>query len=120
MLLLSSNDFLMRKKIVYLSLIVLASCTATKKAAVSEAVLTQADADRAAVKFPGASLASLKDGQAKYEENCGKCHGLKEISWGNESEWRQIIPPMSEKAGIDNSTQDLITQYLVTAATAPK
>jgi cytochrome c5 len=110
----------MRKKIVYLSLIVLASCTASKKSASNEAALTQADADRAAIKFPGASLASLKDGQAKYEENCGKCHGLKDVSWGDEDAWRTIIPPMAEKAGIDNNTQDLITQYLITAATAPK
>ena len=110
----------MKKRIVYISLIVLASCTATKKTTSVAPSFTQADADRAAVKFPGASLASLKDGQAKYEENCGKCHGLKDVSWGDESAWREIIPPMAEKAGIDNNTQDLITQYLITAATAPK
>lgn len=110
----------MKRKFVYLSFIVLASCTASKKAGSAEKALSQADADRAAVKFPGATLASLKDGQLKYEENCGKCHGLKDVSWGDEAAWREIIPPMSEKAGIDGNTQDLITQYLVTAATAPK
>ncbi|MFM9985328.1 MAG: hypothetical protein ACKVOK_08865 [Flavobacteriales bacterium] len=110
----------MRKKILYFSLIVLASCTASKKTASIEAALTQADADRAAIKFPGTTLASLKEGQLRYEENCGKCHGLKSVNWGDEAAWREIIPPMAEKAEIDGVTQDLITQYLVTAATAPK
>ena len=108
----------MKRSIFYLGFAILAACTAGKKA--ESAGMTQADADRAAAKFPGATLASLKDGQMKYEENCGKCHGLKSVSWGDEKAWREIIPPMSEKAGIDGNTQDLITQYLVTAATAPK
>ncbi|MBL0316867.1 MAG: hypothetical protein IPP69_14320 [Flavobacteriales bacterium] len=53
----------------------LAACSA-KKATATAAAITQADADKAAINFPGATLASLNEGKMHYENNCGKCHAL--------------------------------------------
>jgi cytochrome c5 len=97
------------KKIIAISLIVLAGCSASKMV-----TMTQADADKAAAKFPGATLASLQEGQKLYNDECGTCHALKATTWGNETEWKGIIPPMAEKAEINASQQNLITQYLLT------
>ncbi|MFN0030782.1 MAG: hypothetical protein ACKVOR_01335 [Flavobacteriales bacterium] len=98
------------KKITLALMVAMAACTGSKQVA-----MTQTDADRASAKFPGATLASLNEGKKHYEENCGKCHGLKAVTWGNERQWLEIIPPMAEKAAISEDTQLLITQYLVTA-----
>lgn len=97
------------KKLYIVSMIVLAGCSASKMV-----TMTQADADKAAAKFPGVTLASLQEGQKLYGDNCGKCHGLKATTWGNEAQWKEIIPPMAEKAKINDTQQTLITQYLLT------
>jgi cytochrome c5 len=55
------------------TLLFLAAC-ASKKTTVA---LSDADATRAAAKYPGSSLASLQKGKTLYEDNCGNCHGLK-------------------------------------------
>lgn len=102
------------KKTIIVSLILLGGCTATKQVA-----MTQADADRAASKFPGATLASLQEGKKLYEDNCGKCHGLKKNTWGTEAQWKEIIPPMADKAEIGEQQENLITQYLLTACYRP-
>ncbi len=107
-----------------LSTIFFASCVlilgacAAKKAA----VLSQTDADRASAKFPGATLASLNEGKKHYEDNCGKCHGLKKPSSESEAGWRKIVPDMAQKAEVDAKTENLILQYVVTmgSATASK
>ncbi len=102
------------KKTLIASVIILGGCTASKQVA-----MTQADADRAASKFPGATMASLQEGQKLYEASCGNCHGLKKATWGNEAQWKEIIPPMADKAEIDAQQENLITQYLLTACYKP-
>jgi cytochrome c5 len=97
------------KNIFIISMIALAGCSASKML-----TMTQVDADRAAAKFPGATLATLQEGQKLYSDNCGNCHGLKSTTWGNEVQWKEIIPPMAEKANINDTQQTLITQYLLT------
>ncbi len=77
-------------------------------------MLTADDAGRAASKFPGATLASLQQGKSSYEENCGKCHGLKSPTAYNEEQWGKHVKRMAPKARIDKATEELILQYVVT------
>lgn len=90
------------------------ACGAGKSAA--SVAMTDADVARAAAKFPGATMASLNEGKMHFEENCGKCHGLKKPGNYTESEWREEVPPMADKAKIDKKKEDLILQYVVTMA----
>ena len=93
-----------------LCLLFLAACAAKK----TTASLTDADADRASAKYPGASLATLQQGKTLYEENCGTCHGLKNPSAYNEEQWGKHVKRMAPKAKIDKATEGLILQYVVT------
>lgn len=74
---------------------------------------TQADADYAATKWPGTTLADLAQGKTIYEQNCNKCHGLKDPNSRNEQGWNDIVPPMAKKAHLDQHNQDLVLKYLV-------
>jgi cytochrome c5 len=103
----------LRFAIVAASLIILGSCAAKKAV-----VLSQTDAERAATKFPGATLASLNEGKQHYENNCGTCHGLKSPTSESEAEWRNIVPDMAQKAKVDSKTEDLILQYVITMSMA--
>ena len=76
--------------------------------------MTEADGARAASKYPGASLATLQQGKTMYEENCSKCHGLKSPTAYNEEQWGKHVKRMAPKARIDNATEELILQYVVT------
>jgi cytochrome c5 len=90
--------------------LILAACAAKK----TTVAMTDADATRAAAKFPGATLLTLQQGKTMYEDNCGKCHGLKSPSAYNEEQWRKHVKRMAPKAKIDKPTEDLILQYVVT------
>ena len=92
------------------TLLFLAAC-ASKKTTVT---LSDADATRAAAKYPGSSLASLQKGKTLYEDNCGKCHGLKSTTAYNEEQWGKHVKRMAPKAKIDKPTEELILQYVVT------
>ena len=93
----------------------LAACSA-KKATATAAALTQADADKAAINFPGATLASLNEGKMHYENNCGKCHALFQPTEFSTEKWHKVVPPMAEKAEVDKNVEDLILQYVATMA----
>jgi len=114
------NDYIrgMTKKlllpILVAGLATLVACSAKKAA--TTASLTQADADKAATLFPGATLASLNDGKMHYENNCGKCHTLHSPTSFSADKWRKVVPPMAGKAEVDKNTEDLILQYVVTLA----
>jgi cytochrome c5 len=100
------NKLLLTSAIAFL----LAACAAKK----TTVAMTDADATRAAAKFPGATLLTLQQGKTMYEDNCGKCHGLKSPSAYNEEQWRKHVKRMAPKAKIDKPTEDLILQYVVT------
>ena len=89
------------------------------------AVLTQADADRGALKFPGLTLNDLVEGQSLFKLNCSQCHPLKNPTSRNEVQWRKVVPRMAAKAErkankkkIDAATQEKILKYLITASIA--
>lgn len=75
---------------------------------------TQSDADRANKTFPGITIVELNQGKIAYEENCGKCHGLKNPIKFSEEKWRKEVPPMAKKAKVDGKTEALILKYVVT------
>ena len=80
----------------------------------------QSDADRGASKFPGLTLASLQEGRSLYEASCGNCHELYKPAFTNEDGWRKIVPVMAEKAKIDDKSEQLVLQYVVTMSGATR
>ena len=96
--------------ILTVSVLLLAACAAKKTAV----VISDAAANRASAKYPGATLATLQQGKTLYEDNCGKCHGLKSPTAYNEEQWGKHVKRMAPKAKIDKPTEDLILQYVVT------
>ncbi len=96
--------------ILTVSVLLLAACAAKKTAV----VISDADANRASAKYPGATLATLQQGKMLYENNCSKCHGLKSPTAYNEEQWGKHVKRMAPKAKIDKPTEDLILQYVVT------
>ncbi|MFM2201316.1 MAG: hypothetical protein RL040_516 [Bacteroidota bacterium] len=101
----------MKKSITLLGCILILAACASKKTTVS---LSDADATRAAAKYPGASLASLQKGKLLYEEKCNTCHGLKNPTAYDEVQWGKHVKRMAPKAKIDKPTEELILQYVVT------
>ncbi len=110
----------MKKITIFLAIaLILAACSA------KITMLTQADADRAAVKYAGTTLVALNEGKALYEQNCGLCHGLKKPNTETEAAWNKIVPDMVykvnaklEKQEIDSKEQQEILAYLVTMGAA--
>lgn len=100
------------KKIFIVASLFLVACATAKIE--SGSALSQADADRAAQKFPGTTLADLGKGKKLYEENCGTCHKLHAPTSRKEDAWRKVVPPMAKKAKIDEQSHDLVLCYLVT------
>lgn len=111
----------MKKKLITLGIAALLSaCGATKLVTPSES-----DAERGSQKFPGLSLGSLHEGKMLFEQNCGKCHGLKDPTKRSEEKWNKVVPRMvqkvNKKAGkeeLDAREQLLILQYVVTMSAA--
>jgi cytochrome c5 len=86
---------------------------------------TQADADRAKVKYGSSSVEELLEGKKLYETNCGTCHELKKPSSESEEGWKHEVPEMSLKVNkkarsevLDAKKQEIILKYLVTMSTA--
>jgi cytochrome c5 len=108
----------MKKYLLLFGLTILVSCATTKFIPPTP---SQADADRGAKKIPGLTMEQLTAGKTNFEQQCGKCHGLKNPASRNEAQWRQTVPKMSAKAKnkfkkdvIDAAMQESILAYLVT------
>jgi cytochrome c2 len=99
----------MKKYILFVSMITLAACVSQKML-----TPTQADAELAATKFPGTTMADLEEGQKLFTANCQKCHPLKNPKKFSEARLDKIVPSMAQKAKIDKETETKIHNYLVT------
>jgi cytochrome c5 len=99
----------MKKVISILLVAVFASCAAYKPAAP-----TQADADRAAQKYPGTTLADLSEGKTIFEQHCDKCHSLKRPFKHSAEEVTNVLPKMAHKARLDSRQEELVRKYLLT------
>ena len=100
----------MKKLLIISSVLLLAACGAALKLSAP----AQTDAERGSAIFPGLTLAELDKGKIAYEENCAKCHGLKNPTSFTEEKWRKVVPPMAKKAKVDAKTEELILKYVVT------
>jgi len=80
----------------------------------------QTDVVRVSDKFPGYTLADLSEGKTLYEENCKKCHGLKDPKKFSEEQWNKIVPPMAKKAKIDAQQEESIRKYVITMSGADR
>src|SRR5262245_55089877 len=104
----------MKKGAIVFSLAVLTACGTSKMM-----TITQADADRGGIKYPGLTVAQLNQGKIDYEQNCGTCHGLKRPNNKNPEQWQKIVPDMvirarkAGKAPIDAAKENSILKYLV-------
>ena len=110
----------MQKNTLLLFTILLTGCFSAKLITPS-----QNDVERVQVKFPNYTLSDLNHGKALFEQNCGKCHGLKNPASRSEEQWKQIVPRMSKKVNrkteiLDAKAQEDILRYLITMSTATK
>ena len=104
------------KKILIIALIsVLAACASFKPMAPA-----QSDADRAAQKFPGTTLADLTEGKSIFETKCHKCHSLKKPFGKSDEAIEKSLPRMAKRANIDSKQQDMVLKYLLTMNTVQK
>ena len=110
----------MKKKLTFCAALLLTACVSAKLAAP-----TETDVERVKDKFPGYTLAQLKEGQALFENNCNLCHGLKDPKSESEVEWQVIVPRMAAKVNkkpnhhLSEEDQTLILRYLVTMHGSP-
>ncbi len=75
---------------------------------------TQADADRAAQKFPGTTLADLNQGKELFDKGCGKCHSKKKAFEVSDEELKSVMPSMAKKSKLDKTQEDQVFKYVVT------
>ncbi len=103
----------MKKITIIASTLLLVACGGAKIITIS-----QADADRAATKYPGITTEQLAEGQKLYAANCAKCHTLFAPGKFGEKRWIHEIDEMSGKdyANIDAKTKESISKYILTFA----
>lgn len=100
------------------------SACGTPKAVVEKAAPTESTGMVAAkAKFPGYSAADFAAGQALYQGNCGRCHGLYDPRSQSEAQWASVVPRMVVKANkkaqaavISPEGEQLILRYLFAAS----
>ena len=73
----------------------------------------------AKAKFSGYTAADFAAGQALYQGNCGRCHGLYGPRSHSEAQWAEVVPRMVVKANkkaqatvISPEGEQLIVRYL--------
>lgn len=113
----------MRKMLILILFTFLIACGSTVKLATPR----QSDVDRVISKYPGYNLEELNNGKALFQQNCNKCHALKNPVSKNENQWNEIVPKMVKrlnakegKTVIDENQQQSILRYLVTMSSASK
>ena len=58
-------------------------------------------------------LSSIElEGKAIYEKKCNSCHELKEIKNYSKSQWANILPDMSNKSGLTENQESIISKYI--------
>lgn len=77
---------------------------------------TETDAEKVSDKYPGITAQELAQGQVLYEQHCGNCHKLYSPDSRTDAQWKDVVPPMANKAKIDDKSEGLILNYLVSMA----
>lgn len=65
--------------------------------------------DAESLEFPNDNV---KQGYALYSANCGQCHGLKHIPDYSQERWDEVLPPMADKAKLDDESEAKIAEYI--------
>ena len=81
---------------------------------------TEADALRAAARFPGTTVAELSHGQKLYIDRCSSCHALPDPQHKRPDEWPKMVDEMKERSRMSDGVASEISRYLVVASTAPR
>lgn len=113
----------MNKIFFFLAFVLLCfACTATKVL-----VPTETDVARINSQFPDVSLAELSNGKVLYEQNCNRCHSYKRLAGWSETEWKEIMPEMTQKTNekarktiIDEKGEQQILMYILAMRNAPE
>ena len=107
----------MKKIFLLLGTTLIFACATTKETA----TISNSDLERGKAKYPDMTMESLKAGKMNFEQQCTKCHGLKNPKSKTSEQWHEIVPVMSAKANkkagsevVDAAMQESILRYLVT------
>jgi len=110
------------KKIFFLAALsigaVISSCSPKTTAAVaanpvSSTDVSNAQVEAAKIKFPDATMETLKQGHSLYCGVCTNCHGAKKITNFSEEELPRIIENMARKAKISAEEKDAVLKYVM-------
>lgn len=77
---------------------------------------TDADAARAAMRWPGTTTQDLEHGRDLYVGKCSGCHVPPTPSDYTADAWPGHLAEMRERAKIDDETEQAIRRYVVTMA----
>ncbi len=89
---------------------VLAACTA------SLVHPGAADAQLAATRWPGTTVAQLEQGRAAYVANCSRCHALHVPEEYPASDWPALVDAMADRAKLGAADREAIVRFLVTTS----
>jgi len=65
-------------------------------------------------KYPDISLATLQQGFTIYSVGkCINCHGAKNIYNRTETQWKDIMDDMAQRANISNADKDAVYKYVL-------
>jgi mono/diheme cytochrome c family protein len=79
---------------------------------------TSADARLAAARWPGTTLASLREGRRLYAATCSACHSLRDPASLPPERWEEEVREMRGRKGVHLGERDarLIVRYLSVAS----
>ncbi len=77
---------------------------------------TALDAEAAAQRWPGATLAELDRGRSLFVARCSSCHPLPLPESVDAERWSEVVDDMAIPAHLDTESARLITRYLVVTA----
>lgn len=79
---------------------------------------THVDAERAAKRWPGTTLADLNRGRRLYRSRCSSCHLPVHPKRIKPSDWPGHVSEMAIRAHLNHDEKRLVVRYLITMSTA--
>jgi hypothetical protein len=80
---------------------------------------TPLQAQRAATRWPDATLETLQEGRTLYVARCSACHSLHLPSEYPADKWVGFVEEMASDAKLSAEQKERVIQYLVSAAETP-
>jgi len=60
--------------------------------------------------------AQMEEGKVVFNDNCGKCHAIKQPEELNIRKWEKVLPRMSDKAKLDDEQAGKVRAYVLAHA----